>query len=86
MRQYAREKAGQDAFVEVYVKADVQTCARRDPKGLYQKAFKGEINDFTGVSSPYQEPEHPEIILDTTQYSVLDCVAILKEYLYSHSF
>ncbi len=81
MRAFAREKAGENGFVEVYVKADVDTCAGRDPKGLYKKALKGEINDFTGISSPYEEPEQAEIVLDTTKYSVAESVMIVKKYL-----
>ncbi|NLY19458.1 MAG: adenylyl-sulfate kinase [Clostridiaceae bacterium] len=73
MRQMAREKAG-DNFLEVYVKASVEVCAERDPKGLYERAFKGEIKDFTGVSAPYEEPEKPDIILDTEKYSQDKCV------------
>ena len=52
-------------FVEVYVKASVDECAKRDVKGLYEKAFKGEITEFTGVSDPYEEPSSPELVLDT---------------------
>ncbi len=52
-------------LVEIYVKASVEECARRDVKGLYDKAFKGEIKEFTGVSDPYEEPLDPEIVLDT---------------------
>ena len=52
-------------FVEVYVKASVEECARRDVKGLYEKAFAGEIKGFTGVDDPYEEPANPEIVVDT---------------------
>ena len=76
MRQMAREKAGKD-FMEVYVKADVQTCIKRDPKGLYKKALNGEIQDFTGISSPYEEPVNPELVLDTQNNSLDDCVTQL---------
>lgn len=78
MRQIAREKAG-DNFLEVYVKASVEVCAKRDPKGLYEKALKGEIKDFTGVSAPYEEPEKPEIVLDTEKYSIDECAKRLTE-------
>ena len=78
MRQIAREKAGNN-FVEVYVKASVEVCAKRDPKGLYEKALKGDIENFTGVSAPYEEPENPELILDTEKDSVKDCVKQLIE-------
>ncbi|NLM09431.1 MAG: adenylyl-sulfate kinase [Clostridiaceae bacterium] len=73
MRQMAREKCG-ESFIEVYVKADVETCIKRDPKGLYQKALNGEIQNFTGISAPYEEPGNPELVLDT-QCNPLDvCV------------
>jgi adenylylsulfate kinase len=52
-------------FVEVYVKASLDTCIRRDVKGLYQKALAGEIKEFTGVSDPYEPPDNPEVICDT---------------------
>lgn len=81
MRDYAREKVGSAHFAEIYVKADLKTCAKRDPKGLYQKAQAGEISDFTGVSSPYEEPEHPELILDTDDHTVEECVNMVISYL-----
>src|SRR2546421_5679515 len=52
-------------FVEIHVKASVEECARRDVKGLYEKAMRGEIKEFTGVSDPYEEPLNPELVLDT---------------------
>jgi adenylylsulfate kinase-like enzyme len=64
-------------FVEVYVKASVEECARRDVKGLYEKAFKGEIKEFTGVSDPYEEPADPEIVLDTEAYSAEESAALV---------
>jgi adenylylsulfate kinase len=54
-------------FVEVYVKTSVEECARRDVKGLYEKAFAGEIKEFTGVSDPYEEPSSPELVVDTEE-------------------
>jgi adenylylsulfate kinase len=69
-RRMAREMIGEvGTFVEVYVKASIEECARRDVKGLYEKAFKGEIKEFTGVSDPYEEPSDPEIVLDTEAHS-----------------
>jgi adenylylsulfate kinase len=56
-------------FVEVYVEASVETCARRDVKGLYEKAFAGEIKEFTGVSDPYEAPAAPELAVNTEQES-----------------
>ena len=64
IRDEARALMG-DRFVEIYVKASVDECARRDVKGLYEKAFKGEIKEFTGVSDPYEPPLGPELTLDT---------------------
>ena len=63
-RREARKLMG-DRFIEVFVKASVETCAERDVKGLYEKAFSGEIKEFTGVSDPYEAPESPELVIDT---------------------
>jgi adenylyl-sulfate kinase len=69
-RRKARELVEEfGSFVEVYVKASVDECARRDVKGLYEKAFRGEIKDFTGVDDPYEEPSNPELVLDTEAHS-----------------
>jgi adenylyl-sulfate kinase len=64
IRDEARATMG-PRFVEIYVKASVDECARRDVKGLYEKAFRGEIKEFTGVSDPYEPPLDPEITVDT---------------------
>jgi len=64
IRDEAHEMMG-DRFLEVYVKASVEVCAERDVKGLYEKAFKGEIKEFTGVSDPYEAPEDPALVLET---------------------
>ncbi|MFW6273280.1 MAG: adenylyl-sulfate kinase, partial [Halanaerobium sp.] len=66
--------AGEENFIEVYVKADLETCVQRDPKGLYAKAKSGEIDNFTGISAPYEEPEKPELIVDTDQLSLTESV------------
>lgn len=63
IRRYAREEIGN--FVEVYAKASIETCIERDPKGLYKRALSGEIKDMTGIQDPYEEPENPEVIIDT---------------------
>jgi adenylylsulfate kinase len=68
LRDEARELMG-DRFIEVFVKASVEVCADRDPKGLYEKAFAGEIKEFTGVSDPYEEPLNAELTLDTENES-----------------
>ncbi|ABU82148.1 adenylyl-sulfate kinase [Ignicoccus hospitalis] len=57
-------------FYEIYVKASLEECIRRDPKGLYKKALKGEIKNFTGVSDPYEPPESPDLVLDTEKEDV----------------
>jgi adenylylsulfate kinase len=54
-------------FVEIYVEADLDTCEERDPKGLYKKARAGEIKEFTGISAPYEEPDNPELVINTSQ-------------------
>jgi adenylyl-sulfate kinase len=77
-RRKARELVEQfGPFVEVYVKASVEECARRDVKGLYQKAFKGEIAEFTGVSDPYEEPDDAELVLDTERHSAEESAALV---------
>ena len=66
-------------FVEVYVATPLEECARRDPKGLYAAAFAGEIEDFTGVSAPYEEPSNPEVRIDTTGISPADSARAVLE-------
>ena len=78
-RAIARRAAG-DKFYEVYVAADLATCERRDPKGLYKKARAGEIKDFTGISAPYEPPESAEIVVDTSKQTVASCVNALIEF------
>lgn len=85
MRAFARERIGSDRFLEIYVKAEVDICRSRDPKGLYQKADAGEISDFTGVDAPYEEPEDPELIVDTEKQSVEESVKQILELLHVKS-
>ncbi|MFN3549397.1 MAG: sulfate adenylyltransferase subunit CysN [Mesorhizobium sp.] len=73
-RRMARELMAEGEFVEVFVDTPFEECARRDPKGLYAKALRGEIKNFTGVDSPYQPPENPEIHLETTGRAPEDLV------------
>ena len=79
MREFAKEKAGKDSFVEVYTKASIEECAKRDPKGLYKKAAEGEINNFTGVTAPYEEPETPDLIIDTTEITIEEAMGKVFE-------
>jgi adenylylsulfate kinase len=69
-----------DRFVEVYVNAPLEVCVRRDPKGLYAKALRGEIENFTGVSDPYEPPLHPELTLHTSRETAADCAARVLAY------
>ncbi|WP_353948464.1 adenylyl-sulfate kinase [Sporolactobacillus sp. Y61] len=66
-RRAAREKVPEDEFFEIYVKCPLDVCEARDPKGLYRKARDGEIEAFTGISSPYEEPPAPELVVDTSE-------------------
>jgi bifunctional enzyme CysN/CysC len=77
-------KAAKDSFHEIYVKADLATCERRDPKGLYKRARAGEIGEFTGISSPYEAPEMAELVVDTANESVEACADRLMDYVRDH--
>ena len=79
MREYAKNKVGKNNFYEIYVKADLETCKTRDTKGLYEKAKKNEIENFTGITSKYEEPENPDLILDTTLLTVDEAVKKIIE-------
>jgi bifunctional enzyme CysN/CysC len=78
-RDRARE-AGGAAFREIFIRADVETCESRDPKGLYKRARAGEIQDFTGISAPYEAPADPELVVDTSNRNVESCVDELVAY------
>jgi adenylylsulfate kinase len=80
IRAEARRLMG-ERFVEVYVKASVETCAERDVKGLYAKAFAGEIKEFTGVSDPYEAPDNPEVVCETEGETPEESVEKLLAYL-----
>ena len=66
-RRFARGLVEAGEFCEVFVDAPLDVAERRDPKGLYRKARRGELANFTGIDSPYETPEHPEVLIDTTQ-------------------
>jgi adenylylsulfate kinase len=77
-RKHARAMVEEHGpFVEVFVKASVDECARRDVKGLYEKAFKGEIKGFTGVDDPYEEPADAEVVVDTEAHDPDECAALI---------
>ncbi len=79
MRQMARQIIGDKDFLELFVQAPVEVCEERDVKGLYAKARKGEIRQFTGVDAPYEEPQNPFCTLDTTRLSVEESVEVLLQ-------
>ena len=79
-RNIVRTLVEQDEFIEVYVECSVETCESRDPKGLYKKAKNGEIQNFTGISSPYEAPINPEITLNTDKQSVQECVETVLQF------
>ncbi len=80
-RQMVRSLVGEGDFIEVYCDASVEVCENRDVKGLYKRARLGEIPDFTGISSPYEEPENPEITLHSGVDSLDTCAQIVLRYL-----
>lgn len=73
-RRRARAAVSKGRFLEVYVKADLAACEARDPKGLYRRAREGVLKDFTGIDSPYEEPEAPDLVVDTIQDDIAACV------------
>lgn len=82
-RELVRSLLEEDEFVEIYVDCPIEECEKRDPKGLYDKARKGLIKDFTGINSPYEEPLKPELIVNTSESSVDECVEQIIGYLSS---
>lgn len=79
LRQMAREIIGPDDFREVYIATPLEECERRDVKGLYARARKGEVKDFTGISAPFEAPENPDLRLDTSQMTLKDEVEAVVE-------
>jgi adenylylsulfate kinase len=71
------------SFIEVFVKASLEECERRDPKGLYKRARRGEIKNFTGLDDPYESPEHPELVIDTEHHTVEQSFEQLRKYVES---
>lgn len=79
LREIAREIIGKEDFVEIFVATPLEECERRDVKGLYAKARRGEIKDFTGITSPFEAPESPALAIDTTNLSVEEAVERVLE-------
>lgn len=79
LREMAASIIGGDDFLEIYVSTPIEECERRDVKGLYAKARKGEIREFTGVSAPFEAPRYPALTLDTSRLSLEESVGRLLE-------
>jgi adenylyl-sulfate kinase len=84
-RETARALIGAD-FVEIFVDTPMEVCEGRDPKGLYRRARKGEIPEFTGISSPYEPPEHPELVVRTDKETVEESVDRILDFLRGKQF
>ncbi|MED1205413.1 adenylyl-sulfate kinase [Heyndrickxia acidicola] len=80
-RDLVRESLETNEFLEIYVECPISECEARDPKGLYEKARKGEIQSFTGIDSPYEEPVSPELVLHSGQYTAEQCADQIIELL-----
>lgn len=81
IRKMAAEIVGQDSFIEIYVNAPIEVCERRDVKGLYAKARKGLIKDFTGIDAPYEPPLQPELEVCTDQMDIYQATELIFEFL-----
>ncbi|KXH81797.1 adenylyl-sulfate kinase [Sporosarcina sp. HYO08] len=85
-REQVRDLVEKGEFIEIYVEASLETCEERDPKGLYKKARLGEIKGFTGIDAPYEEPDDPEIKIDTNRLSVEESVNVIVDYLVVNNY
>ena len=83
-RNFCRNLVGDNRFIEIYTKASLETCEKRDPKGLYKKARAGKIKHFTGIDDPYEEPEKAEITLDTDIVNVEEGAEIVIQKLHEY--
>jgi len=81
MRQLAKKIIGPDDFILIYLKASLKTCEKRDVKGLYEKARKGEIKEFTGISAPFEVPKEADLILDTENSDIDECAVKLMNFI-----
>ena len=79
-REMARMTLGED-FIEIFVDCQIEECEKRDPKNLYKKARLGVIKEFTGITSPYEKPENPEIVVNTKDQTIEQCVDKVLDYL-----
>jgi len=85
-REWVRSRVGKEKFIEIYCDSSLAVCESRDTKGLYAKARRGEIAEFTGISSPYESPVNPELHLKTDKSTLEECVDIVVKYLSDRKF
>ena len=78
-REYVRDMVGNSDFIEIFCDSTIQVCENRDVKGLYKKARAGEILEFTGITSPYERPDKPEVIVETGRLPLTECVDTVME-------
>lgn len=76
-RDWARSQFKENQFKEIYISTSLKECEHRDTKGLYQKARRGKVKDFTGIDSPYEPPENPDVTIDTENRTVDECVHMI---------
>jgi adenylylsulfate kinase len=81
IREFAKQIIGESDFIEIFVDAPIEVCEQRDVKGLYQKARRGEIKDFTGIDSPYEAPTQPDLVIKTGETSLESSTAQIMDYL-----
>ena len=86
VRKIIESESGKGSFIEVFVEAPIEVCEFRDPKGLYGKARRGEIKNFTGIDDPYEPPLNPEIHLRTDQMNPEECLEVIISYLKINQF
>jgi adenylylsulfate kinase len=84
IRRMARLIIGEEDFFEVYVSAPLEVCEQRDVKGLYARARRGEVKDFTGISAPFEAPRHPALDIDTSRLSLEECVKAVTNLILSN--
>ncbi len=85
-RMFARSLIKEGEFIEVYVKCALAECEKRDPKGIYRKARAGLVTEFTGISSAYEEPQYPEMVLETDRKSMEDCLSQMIDFLVEKAY
>lgn len=78
-RERIKQIVGEENFIEIYVKASVEACEKRDVKGLYQKARNGEIENFTGISAPYEEPENPDVVVNSEKETIEESIQLIMD-------